>query len=87
MLLAPSRLRTVANENAIPNNGSTESGKVSETNQVTTIGKDQEQTPLSTDSTGLGIGLEVSKVSTNENRVDIPGQQTYKFTLITGRSL
>ena len=57
-------MRTVANENEIAI-GSTD---------------DRTPTPTLTDSTGLGIVLEVNKVSTNENWVDIPRQQTHKFT-------
>ena len=49
---------TVANENEILTNGSTKSGTGSETTQVLTIEKEQKQTHLSTDGTGI-------KVSTN----------------------
>ena len=79
-------MRTVANENE-NTNGSTNDpnpklkGTGLETGQVSTIGKGQEQTPLSTSSTGSGLGPRGNKVSAKENRVDIPGLKPIKFTL------
>ena len=43
-------------------------------------GSTNDPNPLPTDSTGSGIGSKEDKVSTRENRVDIPGSRPIEFT-------
>ena len=45
-------------------------------------GSTNDPNPLPTDSTGSGVGPKGDKVSTKENRVDIPEASPTKFTKV-----